>query len=298
MAGLIAANMLRRFNPVVWEAQPTLPNNHDALLRFRTDSVSRATGVPFRKVNVQKAICYGRKLYEQTNLKFNNMYAQKVTGKAEARSILSLSSCDRYIAPPDFIRQMANSCLIEYGQEFDSSRLDKVGEGEPVISTMPMPTLMRMLEWQDVPNFPYKPIHTLSTTLDCVDLYQTLYYPGEEKWYRASITGNSLMIEYQGTWVLGAETIVEVLQDFGLHCNFRQTKLTTQKYGKISPVDNNLRKQFICYATDEFKVYSLGRFGTWRQLLLDDMVHDVQVIEGFITDRDSYRRKLSVAAVA
>ena len=50
MGGLLTANMLRRYNPTIKEAQPSLPNNHDALLRFRSDKVAIATGIPFKKV--------------------------------------------------------------------------------------------------------------------------------------------------------------------------------------------------------------------------------------------------------
>jgi len=73
MAGLLAANMLRRFKPEVCEAQPSLPNNHAALLRFRTDACSRATGIPFRKVSVQKAISYEGRLISQSNIALNNI---------------------------------------------------------------------------------------------------------------------------------------------------------------------------------------------------------------------------------
>lgn len=43
MAGLLAANLLHRFNPTVLEKAPSLPNNHAALLRFRSDEIPRAT---------------------------------------------------------------------------------------------------------------------------------------------------------------------------------------------------------------------------------------------------------------
>ena len=39
MAGLLAANMLRHRDPVILEAQKSLPNNHHALLRFRSSVV-------------------------------------------------------------------------------------------------------------------------------------------------------------------------------------------------------------------------------------------------------------------
>jgi hypothetical protein len=43
MAGLIAGHMLRRHSPEIHEAASSLPNNHSALLRFRSDAVAKAT---------------------------------------------------------------------------------------------------------------------------------------------------------------------------------------------------------------------------------------------------------------
>ena len=62
LAGLLAGHMLRSLNPKIVESQDSLPNNHGALLRFRTDKVARACATPFKKVKVQKAIKYDGKL--------------------------------------------------------------------------------------------------------------------------------------------------------------------------------------------------------------------------------------------
>ncbi len=49
---------------------------------------------------------------------------------------------------------------------------------------------------------------------------------------------------------------------------------------KILPIDEDVRKRFIMWASDKHQVYSLGRFATWRPgLLLDDVVNDVRVIQ-------------------
>ena len=56
MAGLIAANMLRRHNPIILEAKDELPNNHSAVLRFRSSVVGDALGIEFKKVTVLKDV--------------------------------------------------------------------------------------------------------------------------------------------------------------------------------------------------------------------------------------------------
>ena len=103
LAGLLSANMLRRFKPIIREAQTSLPNNHSALLRFRSNGVGAACGIPFKKVMVQKAIRYEQNIIKESNLFFNNMYALKVTGSVINRSINNLQEVQRYIAPLDLI---------------------------------------------------------------------------------------------------------------------------------------------------------------------------------------------------
>ena len=47
LAGLLSANMMRSHKPTVYEFQSELPNNHGALLRFRSDKVGTATNTFF-----------------------------------------------------------------------------------------------------------------------------------------------------------------------------------------------------------------------------------------------------------
>jgi hypothetical protein len=294
MAGLMAAHMLRRFQPIVFEAQSSLPNNHDALLRFRSDAVSQATGIPFQKVRVQKAICYKGQFITEPDLRLTNLYSHKVTGRTLSRSILSLEPVDRYIAPPDFIKQLSVGIDVQYNHKLES--LLTCGS-EPAISTIPMPHMMELAEWKEVPEFEHRSIVTIVAELNNVDVYQTLYYPGAEDWYRASITGNKLMIESVGPKFEehALETqVMRVLNDFGICPSFfGEIHQTYQHLGKIIPIDNQIRKTFILSLTDKHNIYSLGRFATWRQILLDDVVEDVKFIEQCITQRDLYKTRMA-----
>jgi diacylglycerol kinase family enzyme len=57
-------------------------------------------------------------------------------------------------------------------------------------------------------------------------------------------------------------------------------ELRRQTYNKIIPIDDESRKRFMLWATNNCHVYSLGRFATWRPgLLLDDLVKDVRLID-------------------
>lgn len=294
MAGLLAANMLRRHRPIIHEIQPELPHNHDALLRFRTDAVSRVTGIPFKKVTVTKAIQFEGKLHTTTNIRLNNLYSIKVTGEVHPRSMANLEPAERYIAPPNFIAQMASSCSIIFNSGLDTVQ----GKSTPFISTVPMPAMMKLVDWPNKPEFKFKSIWIITADIikPITEVYQTIYYPSpEESLYRASITGNRCILELIAEPSSNIQGyLLNVLQDFGLGDNVvtSPAQVTHQYYGKLLPIDDHQRRAFIMALTDQYGIYSIGRFATWRQLLMDDVVNDVHHINAMIEERDLYRRRL------
>jgi hypothetical protein len=311
MSGLLAAKMLQRLNPEVHEAAGSLPNNHEALLRFRTDSVSTVTGIPFKKVWVQKAVLgVDGVLRDKASIQEQNMYDIKVSGKASGRSIINLAPGERYIAPKNFITQLAAGVNIKYNSALTELKKSE----EPSISTVPMNIMMKMSDWQNKPEFKFKTIW--SVTADIVypemDIYQTIYIvdPKDDA-YRVSITGNHLIIEmvsyayrepiwsYENDREKLEEEVFRYIKLFlgnnpkGIQYSNLSTK--EQKYGKLIKLEDSARKEFILALTDIYNIYSLGRFGTWRQILMDDVVQDIRKIEGMISDRDAYAKRLRIA---
>ena len=299
MAGLLAGNVLRRFSPVIFEAQDQLPNNHAALLRFRSDIASRATNIPFKKVSVQKLIDVGGEVFDRPNLKFTNMYSQKVTDKVMGRSINNLDPVERYIAPPHFIGQMSEGLRIEYNSPMTKESLAALeGNSEPIISTIPMNVMMKLADWPNMPEFKFNTIWSAWGRLEkpSTEVYQTVYYPDpDDPFYRVSITGDIVIAEYitEPTGNIGEELTAVLEQSFGIKAHgISDLQIKQQYYGKLLPIDDKERKEFIIYLTDKYRIYSLGRFATWRQILLDDIVDDVKIIEQMIEHRDDYSRKL------
>jgi hypothetical protein len=297
LAGLLAANMLRRYKPVVREFQSSLPHNHDALLRFRSDAVARATGIPFRKVRVQKGVfTASRGLSSVPSIADCNMYSMKVTGDVLDRSIGNLDPVDRWIAPPNLIATLADSLEIQY----DSPMKIYGDSPEPIVSTIPMPGLMKLAGWE-LPAFGYRPVTVL--TFDILwpktEVYQTVYFPEIELLpYRVSITGSHVMIEITGevtTFIDPYEIALSSLKAFGLPpaVNISDPQLKVQTFGKIVPIPENARKEFILAMSDRYNIYSVGRYATWRNILLDDVVRDIELVEGFIAQRDGYSKKIS-----
>lgn len=303
MAGLLTAEMLRRQQPVVLEAQSALPDNHGALLRFRSEAVQRETGQPFRKVRVLKAIKRSREPLRTTvTLADSNLYAAKVSGTVMERSILNLDPSERYIAPDDFLANLAKGATVQLDRPFTHADLQSLAGQREVatLSTIPMPVLMKIAGWPVEPGqFPYRPIWSVTMRMDYmpVNVYQTIYYPDlEVPYYRASVTGNQLIVEYYSEPLNALADMAFIAWDFGIPTwdagHQPVIKVKRQEYGKLMPVDSQLRHEFIMAMTDQFNIYSIGRFATWRQILLDDVVHDIHVVNRLITNRSDYMRHL------
>jgi len=152
---------------------------------------------------------------------------------------------------------------------------------------------MRMVDYQNRPEFGSRMIHTFTAKISNCDLYQTVYYPNPDlEVYRISITGNNVIAEFleMPKMPIG-EFVSHFLElDFGITDEMWDFKTAVSRYGKIVPIDERIRRDFIQYMTKKFNVYSLGRFATWRNILLDDVYHDINVIKTLI-DNDGYYTK-------
>lgn len=302
LAGLIANRMLANQDPTIIEKQEALPNNHAALLRFRSDKVSNATNIPFQKVVVQKAVHGGLNSVADSIL-----YSKKVSSKIHARSILDLKTVERWIAPPDLVQQLAVGARIQFGTDFEDLTNLIWKEDKPVfISTIPMPAMMALFKWPEMPNFSSTAGWTargqlrpeLESSINC-----TMYFPGDEPWYRASITGSQFIIEGNGerAGIDLSERYVKfnLLNPFGLSVDdFEQKKLEVKasKYQKISELntrDRESAKRFVMWLSEKHSIFSLGRFATWRpKVLLDDLVQDVRIIRDLIDGFGSYESRM------
>lgn len=292
LSGLIAANVLIRHKPKVLEAKAGLPNNHSAVLRFRTSVVGDATGIPFRKVNMIKttvpwlnpvadALAYSFKTTKQFR-------SDRSVTKGE------LITEERYIAPPDLIARLASSADIIFncsmtGNEFKYPSFDAELQ---YISTIPMPTLMTMLEYprMDAIPFSYHSGKNLHAKINNCEAYVSLIVVEPAlPFSRISITGDDLIVE--GNDELRVDLHIPVVARLlGFNKDqFKEITIHRQAYAKISPIDDTERRRFMAWATDKFGIYSLGRFATWRpSLLLDDLIQDLRLIEGWMARDDRY----------
>jgi len=268
---------------LIYEAGPKRPNEHKAVLRMRTDSISRILGVPFKKVTVHKALWYDGE-ERQATPRFAHMYSKKISGTISARSIFNLASEERFIPPSNFAALLTDRCKIEYETEIKSA----VGFNVPVVSTIPMPALAKITNFNDLSSidFWHEPITVNQWEIKDCNSYCTIYFPDPEMAvYRATINGPTLIVESQGK--IGKTEFAVVFKSLGiLDCSCVKTvEDHMQKYGKIREIDWHKRRQFIADQTIQNSIYSLGRFATWRpKVMMDDVLEDIFVIRRLIEE--------------
>lgn len=288
LAGLLAVNLMRYRNPTIIEKQKELPNNHSAVLRFRSSIISDVTGIPFKKVQVIKAtlpwlnpvadaLAYSEK---------NNMVLRS------DRSIpMEVTSSERYIAPPDLISLLATGIDIKYNND----GLTGWKNNAPIISTIPMPALMAMLDYPKIPHFPSVPGCNILARVERCDAYVSLYVPSPDyPFSRISLMGDELIAECPfGIERMNSVDVFMAADLLGINKNrIHDIEMRHQTYAKILPIDEVERTRFIAWATDNHGVYSLGRYACWRPaLLLDDLVKDIRLIEKWNVSNYTMRKQ-------
>jgi hypothetical protein len=298
MAGLLAGNMLKdRHSIRVLETQKECPNNHSAVLRFRSSIVGDTLGIPFRKVTMIK-----------TSLPWRNpvadslAYSRKNSGCARSDRSINAGDlvADRFIAPHDLISRMASRLQIDFGHYWQPSP-----DNGPVISTLPMPVLMKLLDYPGRTPFYFISGINIRAEMKNTDAYVSVMVPDPEiPFSRVSITGAEMIVEIpefnvggfeseQGQLFLGdlaLSNAVKAAELLGFpSTDVGHVSVKKQQYAKILPIDDEVRREFIYWATHSKNVYSLGRYATWRsKLLLDDLVQDVKLIDRWLTLNSRY----------
>lgn len=294
LSGLIAAHAWPRAQ--LFDTAPAPAAQHRAVLRFRSDDVSALVGIPFRKVRVRKGIWFNN-AHCQPDIRTANLYANKVLGAPVGdRSIWDITPVDRYIAPESLYEQLVEAVggRVMWGRAFSFHRHSADQLAKPiVISTAPLHNTLRQLDvLPPGVSFHRAAIHVYRYRVPRADVFQTVYFPDpRHSAYRASITGDLLIVEHAGDDERG-DWWEQVLMAFGLdHAEYIDHG--TQHFGKIAPIDAAVRKQLLYQLTSQHGIYSLGRFATWRNILLDDVVHDIAVIKQLIKHDNPYDRMRS-----
>lgn len=261
----------------IFDSSPPNTGLHKAVLRFRTPAVGEAVGIDFRKVTVHKGLWMDG-AYVQPNIRLANFYSMKVVGRLADRSVWKLETAERFVAPEDFVAQLIDRCAGRIHWNHPITREDVLTNEEPAISTLPLNVMAKFLD-EPCPAFDFSPIKVKRWRVPNADVFQTVYFPDPMvSVYRVSMTGDMLIAEYADDLNTGDDS--PIFEAFGVsRQDVVPLEKSKQSYGKIVPVNDAWRKDFIFRLTHQHGVFSLGRFGTWRNIMLDDVLHDLAVIK-------------------
>lgn len=262
-------------------------NNHEALFRLKDDKIGKYLGIKLEKVRVNKAIWFNGREVNPTP-RITHLYSTKVSGSISDRSIFNIDPVVRYLPPNNFIDKLKSMCRIEWGSKVNYKWFtDSCPSEDKIISTIPMNTVLNILNIGLPSEFTYRSIWVNKYKLFGCDANCTIYYPDPDMAiYRASIVKSDLIIESMKPLV-NPEELYVVVESMGIDksdlvlrtANFKQT------FGKINKIESKIRKKIIMDLTINYGVYSLGRFATWRpKVMIDDVFEDIFHIRRMIED--------------
>lgn len=294
VSGLVAAQMLRRnYNCIVVERSQALTPTNNAVMRLRSRALETA-GVKLRRVKVLKSV-----LNSSNFVRDALSYAYKCTG--EYRSDRSMPQADeiveRFVAD-DLLGQLSQGIDIRYGCNVNSFAVAaEEFAADHVISTIALPAALQLtLPGFDSAQFKFQKGFVVNARVSNCNAYASLYVPLESSIItRISITGDNLAIEFKfdSNYSIICRKFNDILEEVCSLIGFRQhelydVKINSQAMHKIVPIGERKRKDYVRSLTDNFNIYSLGRFATWRpKLLADDLVRDVKLIERMMNGLDN-----------
>ena len=315
LAGCIASRAASSRSPLVIEAGQERPalSEHSAVMRFRDPSMAMLLGTTYKKITVQKAIVTQptsatEKFTSEPCIKANNLYSKKTTGEIGNKSIQDLGFKERYCVDASNVKP---SCDVNWNRTVVninsrkritirvSDKLDKKGLApirfSSIISTMPLPVTLKACGIE-VPEgtFEYNPIHVCKIPLKIKSsVNQTIYIPeNTTEIYRASLSSDYLTIESMDEFVF--KELIDTIDYFGLHLDdldMEDASRSVQRFGKIKRCDEKLRKSLIMRLTDEFDIYSFGRFALWKPLRVDELNRDIKAILSMIDSKYEINRR-------
>lgn len=282
---------------------------HKAVLRFRSDKISKITGIPFKEVQVRKSIWHEGREFRLPDIRFTNMYSRKVVGGYFDRSIVNLETMTRWSAPEDFHFRLLKQCrdrvhfdspvkvigtgAVMIGDESGVRETIPRDDGDVIISTLAVPFMAKILGLESPVSFSAgRRVWVERYRVKNCNLNVSMYYPDDRiSVYRASIMGNLLSIEMisETTSPEMRRNMIEVMSSLGIN----EEDLTYVDGGsQLGKLDYNLndkiRKDWILKLTLDYGIYSLGRFAIWKNVLQDDVYEDALRIRGWVASGSNY----------
>lgn len=303
-AGYLAHKVFSDYNPLVFEAseEAHIFKNHKAVLRFKDPKITRFFYTDLELIQVYKQILYKEQLYSNSNIIFNNLYSRKLYGCIGMRSLNNLGLCERIVLKDkDKIRIPAESLF--YNHKAIDIKPGKITfecgtsfNYDICISTIPLPKMLELCRIVSILGTYTRsaPIYITRYKLNFPStVHQTIYVPEfEYKTYRMTIERNDLIIEAHEMQADETE-INHLIKFFGIsyHDLCPNPKEYKMENGKIECLDDLARKKYIMKLTQDFSIYSFGRYGIWKPIRSEDMMSDLEKLK-YLISNETIRRGL------
>ena len=304
MAGSVAAGAMSSSVPVVYDSKKdnggTGLGDHYAIMRLRSADIGKYLGCGLSEITVYKAVLYGGRLWVEPSITMNNLYSIKTHSELGIRSLQELGKVKRYLLPP-----FRCPAQVEYDHKACSVKpgLITFSNGNEVeydvcISTMPMPALLGACSINHDMEFCANPIYIARATLNIKSsVHQTIYIPEPSTpVYRMTLENRVIILESTEPFS-GLGGMSEAISPFGLGVeDCSDFTFHTQHAGKMVSVDDNKRRFFIMKLTDEFGIYSFGRYALWKPIRADHLIGDIENIKNMLLvskERRKYESRLN-----
>ena len=299
MLGLADGDSLEVFDA---RKEDDITENHHAVLRIRDPNTALYLGADIEKIEVTKGIFWNGEILNEASILHNNLYSLKLGNSLQNKSINNLGACTRYL-----LRSVSALDKVHRGKVFEG--FTDVGEAvfsdrdtkdlaqikyDAIISTIPMPVMLDKAKIDFDIRFDTQPIFVYKGYLNIDShVHQTLYFPDPSmSTYRATIQGNRFILE--STAQITKELTFIFQSAFGLNegdIMMEEDQPKIQQNGKMILIDDDIRKQFITQLTDKYKVFSFGRFATWKPLRTDHLIPDIELIKKMLKSKYVVNKK-------
>jgi len=305
LSGLICANYFKEYK--VLERSDSVKINHRALLRFKSNELSKFINIrSFKAVNVRKSIYHKGKFYDKPDLTASILYSQKVSNTISDRSIWMEDGNHviRYLPNYNLINELSLNTNVKCSKKIikiDNGRITfsngTIEAYDTIISTIPLNEMVKIVGIDDKDNkFKSKSIFTTVIKIKDCDFHHTVYIIDEDtSIYRISFVGNTVIFESMDR--ITKPIVYDFLTAFGLKQNMNDCVFDCfnfiHQYGKLFSIDRDVVKSILLYLTEEFNIYSLGRYAVWRNIMSEDLIKDILKIKEMIyCDKHKYDIKL------
>lgn len=301
MASLLAKCYFKDAELIVRESEleSFKPNEyHTAVLRFKSNLISKISGIEMPHVIVRKEIVNAHNNKMSLDIAAINAYSLKVNGCLIERSITDADKIvSRYVPRDDFISRLWDNIdkedIVTVNDDYDLNNFCE--KDEAIISTIPLWKWYKELR-NDGIDYNIKPIRVVVYKIPNCNLHQTIYFPFHNGVYRTTIEYNKMIIEVVNDFNDNINCIsfidepdrllFEVCKAFGIFdwSNFKLISDKVYHLGKMNTfnIDDNRRKALILDLTLKKNVYSLGRYATMRNIGMDDIAEDILKIDKLI----------------